>query len=123
MMASVVFSQSGTNSPYSQFGLGTLSDQSQGYSRGMNGVGLALRKGNVVNTLNPASYSEVDSLTMLFDVALSGQITNFKEGNTRVNANNADFCYAVGMFCPMWVSVLACSLSPASAMTIPLRRN
>ena len=98
MMASVVFSQSGTNSPYSQFGLGTLSDQSQGYSRGMNGVGLALRKGNVVNTLNPASYSEVDSLTMLFDVALSGQITNFKEGNTRVNANNADFCYAVGMF-------------------------
>ena len=55
MMASAVFSQSGTNSPYSQFGLGVLGDQSQGFSRGMNGVGLALRKGNVVNTLNPAS--------------------------------------------------------------------
>ena len=98
MMASAAFSQSGTNSPYSQFGLGVLGDQSQGFSRGMNGVGLALRKGNVVNTLNPASYSEVDSLTMLFDVALSGQITNFKEGHTSVNASNADFCYAVGMF-------------------------
>ena len=90
--------QSGTNSPYSQYGLGILTDQSQGTSRGMNGVGLALRKGNVVNSLNPASYSAVDSLTMIFDVALSGQVTNFKEGNGKKNANNADFEYAVGSF-------------------------
>ena len=80
------YAQSGTNSPYSQYGIGVLSDQSQGFSRGMNGVGLAYRKGNAVNTLNPASYSAVDSLTMIFDVGLSGQITNFKEGNTKVNA-------------------------------------
>jgi hypothetical protein len=93
-----VQAQSGTNSPYSQYGLGILSDQSQGFSRGMNGVGLALRKGNVVNTLNPASYSAVDSLTMIFDVALSGQITNFKEVNRRLNVKNADFEYAVGSF-------------------------
>ena len=80
------YAQSGTNSPYSQYGIGVLSDQSQGFSRGMNGVGLAYRKGNAVNTLNPASYSSIDSLTMIFDVGLSGQITNFKEGNTKINA-------------------------------------
>jgi len=90
--------QSGTNSPYSQYGLGVLSDQSQGFSRGMNGVGLALRKGNIVNTLNPASYSAIDSLTMIFDVGLSGQLTNFKEGAASVNAKNANFEYAVGSF-------------------------
>jgi len=90
--------QSGTNSPYSQYGLGVLSDQSQGFNRGMNGVGLGLRKGNAVNTLNPASYSAVDSLTMMFDVGLSGQITHFKEGGHQLNANNADFEYAVGLF-------------------------
>ncbi len=90
--------QSGTNSPYSQYGLGVISDQSQGFSRGMNGVGLALRKGNIVNTLNPASYSAIDSLTMIFDVGLSGQITNFKEGASSVNAKNANFEYAVGSF-------------------------
>ena len=90
--------QSGTNSPYSQYGLGRLSDRSQGFSRGMNGAALGLRRGNVVNTVNPASYSAVDSLTMIFDVALSGQITNFKEGKTRVNAKNANFEYAVGLF-------------------------
>jgi len=90
--------QSGTNSPYSQYGLGVLTDQSQGFSRGMNGVGLALRRGNVVNSLNPASYSAVDSLTMIFDIGLSGQITNFKEGNGKKNARNADFEYVVGEF-------------------------
>lgn len=90
--------QSGTNSPYSQYGLGILSDQSVGFNRGMNGVGLGIRKGNIVNTLNPASYSAVDSLTMMFDVGLSGQITNFKENNVKVNANNSNFEYAVGSF-------------------------
>ena len=57
-----------------------------------------MRKGNIVNTLNPASYSAIDSLTMIFDVGLSGQITNFKEGASSVNAKNANFEYAVGSF-------------------------
>lgn len=96
--ALTVSAQSGTNSPYSQYGLGILSEQSQGFNRGMNGLGLGFRYGNQVNTLNPASYSAADSLTMIFDVGLSGQITNFKEGNTKVNAKNADFEYAVAMF-------------------------
>lgn len=93
-----LMAQSGTNSPYSQYALGVLTDQSQGFSRGMNGVGLGLRQGNIVNTLNPASYSAVDSLTMIFDVGLSGQLVHFKEGNATVNAKNSDFEYAVGSF-------------------------
>lgn len=90
--------QSGTNSPYSQYGIGLLSDASQGFSRGMNGAGIGLRKGNIANTLNPASYSAVDSLTMIFDMGVSGQITNFKEGATSINARNTNFEYAVGSF-------------------------
>jgi len=90
--------QSSTNSAYSQYGLGVLADASQGFSRGMNGAGLGLRKGNVVNALNPASYSAIDSLTMIFDVGLSGHITNFQEGETKVNAKNGSFEYAVGSF-------------------------
>lgn len=93
-----VYAQSGTNSPYSQYGLGVLSDQSQGRSRGMGGLSMGLRSNDQINFLNPASYSAVDSLTMLFDVGLSGQITNFKEAGKRVNAKNADFEYAVASF-------------------------
>lgn len=90
--------QTGSKSPYSQYGLGTLADQSQGFSRGMNGVGIGLRRGNIANTLNPAAYSAIDSLTMIFDVALSGHLTNYKEHGTSVNAKGASFDYIVGTF-------------------------
>lgn len=97
-MAFSAMAQSGTNSPYSQFGIGALSDQSQGANRGMGGVGISLRNGNRVNSLNPASYSAIDSLSMVFDAGISGQITNFKEGGRKLNANNADLEYAVAAF-------------------------
>ena len=92
------FAQSGTNSPYSQYGLGQLSEQSGGFNRGMNGLALGFHEHNQVNHLNPASYSEIDSLTFIFDVGMSGQVTNFKEGGKKLNANNADFEYAVAAF-------------------------
>ena len=56
-----IIAQSGTKSPYSQYGLGILSDQSQGFNRGMSGVFQGFRSGNQVNMQNPASYSAVDS--------------------------------------------------------------
>lgn len=93
-----IHAQTGTNSPYSQYGLGLLSEQSQGFNHGMGGLALGLRKGTVVNYLNPASYSAVDSLTMIFDVGLYGQVTNFNENGRKLNARNADFEYAVGSF-------------------------
>lgn len=90
--------QSGTNSPYSQYGLGVMADQSQGMNRGMAGLGIGMRMSNQVNTLNPASYSGVDSLTMLFDAGLSLSVTNFEEGNRKLNANTANFEYFAGSF-------------------------
>ncbi len=90
--------QSGTNSPYSQYGLGLLNEQSSGFNRGMNGLGLGFREHNQVNYINPASYSALDSLTFIFDAGLSGQITNFSENGHKKNAKNADFEYAVAGF-------------------------
>ena len=90
--------QSGTNSPYSQYGLGQLSEQTSGFNRGMNGLGLGFREHNQINYINPASYSAIDSLTFIFDAGLSGQITNFSENGQKKNANNADFEYAVAGF-------------------------
>ncbi len=92
------FAQSGTNSPYSQYGLGVLSDQTSGFNRGMNGLGVAFHESNQVNFLNPASYAYVDSLSMIFDAGISGQITNFEEKGTKINANNASFEYVVASF-------------------------
>ena len=90
------FAQSSTNSPYSQFGLGDLADEGVGFNKGMGGVGYGFRKGNEVNPLNPASYSAIYSVTMIFDGGLSVQITNFKEGGRKLNAKRGGFDYIMG---------------------------
>ena len=90
--------QSGTNSPYSQYGLGVLSDQTSGFNRGMNGVGLGFSEHDQVNYLNPASYSKLDSMSFIFDAGISGQVTNFEENGVKKNANNSSFEYVVAGF-------------------------
>ena len=98
MVVSASAQISNTLSPYSQFGLGVLSDQSQGFNRGMGGLTYGLRDSKNVNMQNPASYSAIDSLTMIFDMGLSGQMTNFQEGQKKLNAKTGDFDYAVALF-------------------------
>ena len=100
MLGSTLFAaaQSGTNSPYSQYGLGVLSDQTSGFNRGMNGVGLGFHEHNQVNYLNPASYASIDSMTFIFDAGISGQVTNFNENGVKKNANNSNFEYVVAGF-------------------------
>lgn len=98
VLPTMVHAQGGTNSPYSQFGLGMLADQSSGFNKGMDGLGLAFHDHNQINYLNPASYSALDSLTFIFDAGMSGQITHFSEGGNSKNAKNASFEYIVGGF-------------------------
>ncbi len=90
--------QSGTNSPYSQYGLGILSDQTSGFNRGMNGVGLGFHEHNQINYLNPASYAAIDSMTFILDAGISGQVTNFSENGVKKNANNSNVDYVVAGF-------------------------
>ena len=90
--------RSSTLSPYSQFGMGQLAEQSLGAGRGMAGLGYGMRSGRQINMMNPASYASVDSLTMLFDVGLSGRISNMKENDRKVNAHTGNFDYAVASF-------------------------
>ena len=89
---------SGTHSSYSRFGLGLLNDQSQGFNKSMGGVGLGVRMGNRLNITNPASYSAIDSLSLILDVGMSGSFGQMKQGSQRVNVKNASFDYVhVGM--------------------------
>ena len=96
--AMTAFAQGATNSPYSQFGLGEIAQQGGSQNRGMDGLGIALHSGNLVNTANPASYAYVDSLTMLFDMGLSASLTNFQENGVKKNARTGNFEYAIGSF-------------------------
>ena len=78
IMATITMAQTSTNSPYTRYGLGELSDQHFGNSKAMGGIAYGLRNGSQVNAANPASYTAVDSLTFIFDAGLSLQNANFK---------------------------------------------
>ena len=90
--------QSGSNSPYTRYGFGQLSDQAFGNSKAMGGIAYGLRNGLQINVANPASYSAVDSLTFLFDAGMSLQNANFKEGNVKTNAKNSTIDYIAMQF-------------------------
>ena len=93
IMATITMAQTSTNSPYTRYGLGELSDQHFGNSKAMGGIAYGLRNGLQVNAANPASYTAIDSLTFIFDIGLSLQNANFKENGVSTNAKNSSFDY------------------------------
>ena len=88
----------GSNSPYSRYGYGLLADRAQGFNKGMAGVSMGMRNGHQVNYKNPASYSAIDSLTLLFDVGATLQIANLESNTTKKNANNTSIDHIVAGF-------------------------
>jgi len=98
IFATTAMAQSGSNSPYTRYGFGQLSDQSFGNSKAMGGISYGLRDGLHINAANPASYSAVDSLTFLFDAGISLQNTNFKENGIKTNAKNSTVDYIAMQF-------------------------
>ena len=97
-LSGAAFAQNNTNSPYTRYGYGHLSDPGSINSKAMGGVAYGLRDGSYVNFANPASYTAVDSLTFIFDGAVSLQNTNFSNGTLKQNAKNSSFDYVTMQF-------------------------
>jgi hypothetical protein len=75
------FSQSNnTNSPYARYGYGVLADQTFASQRGMGGIGYGLRDSKLINPLNPASFSAVDTMTFMLDFGVKGQVAFLDDG-------------------------------------------
>lgn len=94
----VAIAQNNTNSPYTRYGYGDLSDQYFGNSKAMGGIAIGLRDGKQINPLNPASYTAVDSLTFLFEGGVSLQNMNINDNGVKLNAKNASFDYLAMQF-------------------------
>ncbi|CDD32943.1 hypothetical protein [Phocaeicola barnesiae] len=90
--------QSSTNSPYTRYGLGELSDQAFAHNAAMGGIGYALRSSEQINVMNPASYSAVDSLSFMFDIGMGLKSSNYQENGYKTNAKNASFDYLAMQF-------------------------
>lgn len=88
----------GTYSSYSRFGLGLLNDQAQSWNRSMGSVGVAMPSGSRLNTMNPASYAHIDSLSFILDAGISGNFGRMSTNGSSKNVNNASFDYLVAGF-------------------------
>ena len=110
MVTGMAIAQNNTNSPYTRYGYGDLSDQSFGNSKAMGGIAFGLRDGARINPLNPASYTAIDSLTFIFEGGVSLQNMNISGGGVKLNAKNSSFDYLAMQF----------RLHPRVAMSIGL---
>lgn len=88
----------GVYSSYSRFGIGLVSDGVTSFNRGMGGVGIALHSSSRVNSLNPASYATIDSLSMIFDVGASFTFGRQSQNAKTLYTRGAAFEYVVAGF-------------------------
>lgn len=87
-----------TTSPYSRYGYGVLRDQATGPSKGMGGIGYGLRNKVGANPMNPASYSNVDSLTFLFDIGVDWTKAKLSDSSGSQNDDNGGLDYITMLF-------------------------
>ncbi len=97
--ASTSFAQQvGTNSLYSRYGYGQLSNPAIGASESMGGISYGLRRSQEVNPGNPASYSSLDTLTFVFDYGISGHYSIYSDGSNKQNLYNGNLDYVAMQF-------------------------
>jgi len=93
-VASGVFAQSDISTPYSRFGLGTLSKNKVNTAlQAMGGISNAVDGSYLLNNANPASYAEMDSLTFLFDAGFYAKTVTYKSAGISEKGSNASFDY------------------------------
>ena len=102
MLSSVLMAQdkssSGTSSPYSRYGIGTLNGYSQGRSAAMGGIGIGTRYGFQINVGNPASYTAIDSMTFLMEFGVNSKHTIYASEDKTNGSNDANFNYLAFSF-------------------------
>lgn len=114
ILSGAAVAQNNTNSPYTRYGYGQLSEQGSSNSRAMGGIAYGLRDKYQTNFANPASYTAVDSLTFIFDGAVSLQNTNLSNGTLKQNAKNSSFDYITMQFRASKWAAISLGLLPYS---------
>ncbi|MCL1933793.1 MAG: hypothetical protein FWF53_08320 [Candidatus Azobacteroides sp.] len=94
----ITVAQNATNSPYTRYGYGILADKAFISQRGMGGIGYGLRSSQLINPMNPASFSAVDSMTFMFDLGVTGQVSWFSDAFNSEHKLNGNLEYIAFQF-------------------------
>ncbi len=102
--------------PYSMFGLGTLASPTNSMNMGMGGIGVGVRDNHYINIMNPASITERDTLSFMFDVSFSMKNIYSKDGVT-TSAYNTATIQSLMFTTPLYKkSAMAFGIQPYSEM-------
>lgn len=107
--ASMVLAQNNTASPFSRYGYGELNDNVPTAYRALGGVGIGMRQNTVIDPMQPASFTVVDSTTFMFDLAASGMWDRYQDANGMKNRGNGNLEYVAMQF-PIWKQYIGLSL-------------
>lgn len=98
-----LFAQIRITSPYSRYGLGNLSDNSNAWNFSMGQTGIGMRSPYHINYLNPASYIAFDSTSFLFEGGFQAQFVTLSSNFQKTNRNYASLGYLLfGMPVTKW---------------------
>jgi hypothetical protein len=85
--ASAAVAQSISASPYSAYGIGILKSTTTSQTSVMAGTGVGLRDWSNINTLNPASYTSIKTVTQAFEIGLYVESDRYASKSKSTNAS------------------------------------
>lgn len=93
ILSMMIMAQNNTNSPYTRYGYGQLEDDCFSRSQAMGGTSIGLRTKNSINPNNPASYSSLDSTSFIFEMGVSGLLSNFRSAGAQSTSFTGNLDY------------------------------
>jgi hypothetical protein len=101
--------QNMTCSPYSRYAYGDMNENVPTGYRAMGGVGIGMRSNKAIDAAQPASYTAIDSLTFMMDVAASASWSRYQDASGMKNKANGNLEYLTLQF-PLWKRWIAMSV-------------
>ncbi|MBN2486219.1 MAG: hypothetical protein JXB34_09620 [Bacteroidales bacterium] len=103
IVSTEAFTQNYINSPYTLNNIGDILDEGLVYNRSLGGSSAALRPHNVVNYLNPASYTNQDTNSFIFQAGFTGRSSDIYTANEKFRTYNSNIEYlAMGFPVTKW---------------------
>ncbi len=106
----------GTFTPYSVFGVGDINKAGTAFNKAMGGVGIAVRDNRVINILNPAAFSERDTLTFMLDFGVDQKNLIVSGKNSKTGYNVFNMHHLVMSFPLYKKSAFAFGVTPYSSV-------
>ena len=87
LVALTGYSQSGSNSPFSSYGLGEIGGLDHGAFIGIGNSTITLNDSTTLNFYNPASYNSLAKHQPLFSIGVSSKFSNYSENGIESTGN------------------------------------